>query len=59
MPFKKNHPWRAKKMLDKPLDKSPICFKGYEGQKDKLKSVPDWQERMRQFVDEMISEQNA
>ncbi|EDX72178.1 hypothetical protein MC7420_8270 [Coleofasciculus chthonoplastes PCC 7420] len=59
MPFQKDHPWRAKKILDQPLDKTPICFKGYEGQKDKLKSVPNWQERIRQFVDELISEQNA
>jgi len=58
MPFQKNHKLGAKKILDKPLDKTPICFKGYEGQKDKLKSVPNWQERMRQFVSELISEQS-
>jgi len=58
MPFQKHHKLGAKKILDKPLDKTPICFKGYEGQKDKLKSVPNWQERMRQFVNELISEQN-
>ena len=59
MPFQKNHPWAAKKMLNKPLDKDPICFKGYEGQKEKLKTVPNWQERMRQFANELISEQNT
>jgi hypothetical protein len=32
------------------LDKQAIAFKGYEGQKEKLKAVPDWQERLREFV---------
>ncbi|MEQ9357319.1 hypothetical protein [Coleofasciculus chthonoplastes] len=59
MPFQKNNRFAAKRMLDKPLDKDPICFKGYEGQKEKLKSVPNWQEQIRQFVDELISGQNA
>jgi hypothetical protein len=38
----------------RPLDKETIAFKGYEGQKEKLKAVPDWQERLRLFVDELI-----
>jgi hypothetical protein len=29
-------------------------FKGYEGQKAKLFAVPNWQERLREFVDESI-----
>jgi len=59
MPFQKNNRFVAKKILDKPLDKQPICFRGYEGQKDKLRSVPGWQEQMRQFVDQLISRQNS
>jgi len=59
MPFQRNNQFAAKKMLNKPLDKDPICFKGYEGQKEKLKTVPNWQERMRQFANELISEQNT
>jgi hypothetical protein len=31
MPFQKNNRFAAKRMLNKPLDKDPICFKGYEG----------------------------
>ncbi|MFN6540205.1 MAG: hypothetical protein RM021_028190 [Nostoc sp. EkiNYC01] len=27
-----------------------------EGQKEKLKAVPDWQERLREFVDQLISD---
>ena len=56
MPFEKNHKLGAKKILKRPLDKEVIGFKGYEGQKRKLKAVPDWQERLRVFVDELITE---
>jgi hypothetical protein len=55
MPFRKNHKLGAKKILDKPLDKTPICFRGYVGQKEKLKAVPNWQERFREFVDQLYS----
>lgn len=54
MPFQKNHKLGAKKRLKRPLDKETIGFKGYEGQKEKLKTVPDWQERLREFVDNLI-----
>lgn len=54
MPFKKNHKYRWKSNKNKVLDKAPICFKGWEGQKDKLKTVPDWQEHLRKYVDELI-----
>lgn len=56
MPFQKNHKLGAKKILSRPLDKQAIAFKGYEGQKEKLKAVPDWQERLREFVDKLIEE---
>ncbi|MBN3942454.1 hypothetical protein [Nostoc sp.] len=38
------------------LDDKPICFKGRLGQKEKLKAVPNWQERLREFVDELIKD---
>lgn len=56
MPFQKNHKLGAKKILKRPLDKEIIGFKGYEGQKEKLKTVPDWQERLREFVDKLIKD---
>jgi len=56
MPFKKGHKLGAKKQLKRPIDKEVIAFKGYEGQKEKLKAVPDWQERLREFVDQLISD---
>jgi hypothetical protein len=56
MPFQKNHKLGAKKRLKRPLDQETIGFKGYEGQKEKLKTVPDWQERLREFVDKLIED---
>ncbi|NEU76548.1 hypothetical protein PI95_029560 [Hassallia byssoidea VB512170] len=56
MPFQKNNQLGARKRLKRPLDKEVIAFRGYEGQKEKLKTVPDWQERLREFVDQLISE---
>ncbi len=56
MPFQKNNKLGAKKRLKRPLDKEAIAFKGYEGQKEKLRAVSNWQERLRSFVDELIKE---
>lgn len=56
MPFQKNNQIGAKKIIKEQLDAQPICFKGRLGQKDKLKAVPNWQERLREFVDELIKD---
>jgi hypothetical protein len=57
MTFKKNHKLGAKKILGKPLDDQPICLKGYKGQKEALKTVSGWQERIREYIDVLIAEQ--
>jgi hypothetical protein len=58
MPFQTNNRLGAKKILKEELDDSPICFKGRKGQKEKLKAIPNWQERLRDYVDCLISGQN-
>jgi hypothetical protein len=55
MTFKKNHQFGAKKILKKPLDAQPICVRGYEGQKEALKAVPGWQERLREYCKTLLS----
>ncbi len=55
MPFQKNHEYCWTPDGDKALDKSPICFKGRIGQKEKLKAIPDWQNKLRDYVDELIN----
>jgi hypothetical protein len=56
MPFQA-HTYGALKRLAEPTDKAVIAFRGYEGQKEKLKAIPDRQERLRLFVDQLIGEE--
>ncbi|MEG4353541.1 hypothetical protein QUA70_26030 [Microcoleus sp. LAD1_D5] len=37
-------------------DKVPVQFKVLPGVREKLKAVPNWQERLRGIVDELIQE---
>jgi hypothetical protein len=54
MPFQKKH--KLGFTSNQPFDKDPICFKVLPGVKEKLKTVPDWQERLREFVAKLIDE---
>lgn len=54
MPFQKNH--KLGFTSEDPLDRDPVCFKVKPGVKAKLKAVPDWQERLREYIDEMVEE---
>lgn len=58
MPFQSKHKLGAKKFIEKPLDQQPICFKGYEGQKEALKHIPNWQDKLRAFVDALSEDRN-
>jgi hypothetical protein len=40
-------------------DRVPLQFKVSLGVRDKLKAVPDWQQRLRDFVDELIATQTS
>lgn len=54
MVFRKNNKIGAQKFLKQPLDKLPISFRGYEGQHEALKKVPDWQEKLREYTQQLI-----
>jgi len=54
MPFQKNH--KLGFTSDEPLDRLPICFKGRVGQKERLKTVLNWQEQLRDFIDTLIEQ---
>jgi hypothetical protein len=56
MPFQKNHELGF--TSKQPFDKDPVCFKVLPGVKDKLKSIPDWQGRLRAFIDKLIEEES-
>ena len=52
MPFQKNN--KLGFTSKQPFDKDPVCFKVLPGVRDKLKAVPQWQQRLRELVDELI-----
>ncbi len=56
MPFRKNN--RLGFTSEQPFDKDPVCFKVLPGVRDKLKTIPGWQERLRDFVDEIIKDKD-
>jgi hypothetical protein len=54
MGYKKGNKHGAKKMIAQPLDFSPICFKGFLGQKEELKLVDGWQDKFREYAAYLI-----
>ncbi|MDY6901069.1 MAG: hypothetical protein SWZ49_23760 [Cyanobacteriota bacterium] len=56
MPFRKNNEYRAKSIGEKPLGEKPVSFKPRQGQLAKLKQIPCWQEKLRDYIDVMIKE---
>ncbi|MDJ0799379.1 MAG: hypothetical protein QNJ51_21610 [Calothrix sp. MO_167.B12] len=57
MPFQKNHKLGALPYGDEPLDTKPVSFKPRRGQLEKLKAIPNWQERLRDYIDTLIKEE--
>ena len=55
MPFRKGHKLGAKKIYSRPLGEN-ITVQLFEGQKEKLKIIPNWQNRIREYVEQLISE---
>jgi hypothetical protein len=59
MPFQKNHKLGTKPIGDEPMDRTPICFNVRTGVREKLKTIPDWKERLREYVDRLIDGQTG
>ncbi|MBD0386418.1 MAG: hypothetical protein ICV54_07790 [Nostoc sp. C3-bin3] len=54
MTFEKNNPYRWEPEQEKSLDPKPICFKLDSELKSRLKSVPNWQKRLREILPSLI-----
>lgn len=59
MPFQKNNKLGFLPEGEKPLDPRPVCFKLDTDLRDKLKSVPDWQKRLRAELPDLIRKWTA
>jgi hypothetical protein len=55
MRYEKGNKYGAKKILEAPLDKDPISFKGFLGQREALRRVPKWQDKFREYTEQLIS----
>jgi hypothetical protein len=44
---------------EKALDRSPVQLKVAEGVREKLKSIPNWQDRLREAIDKLIAEHES
>ena len=59
MPFQKKHKDRYTTSRETPLTSSPVCLRMDEKLAKDLKSVPDWQERLRLALPELIESWKA
>ncbi len=55
MPFQKGNKLGAKKFYQRELGEK-ITLQLYKGQKEKLKTVPDWQNKIRDYVEQLITD---
>ncbi len=55
MPFKKKHKLGFLPVEDLPLDKSPLTIKLRQGVKDMLKTIPEWNPRLRDFIEQWVN----
>ena len=58
MPFQKGNKYGAKKILRRPLDKKPLCFATWKGQREQIMKIPGWRDNLRAYVDKLIAEYN-
>lgn len=59
MPFKKNHKDRYTTNREKPLISSPVCLRMDVELAKELKSISDWQERLRLSLPDLIKNWKA
>ena len=55
MPFKKKHKLGFLSVEDMPLDKDPLTIKLRQGVKDKLKTIPDWNPKLKNLIEQWVS----
>jgi hypothetical protein len=56
VPFQPGNKHGAKKSIARDLDSSPTCVRLFLGNKEALKGVEGWQDKVRAFVEGLIEE---
>ena len=54
MPFEKNNKLGFTAKNDTPLDKQPLSIKLKLGDRDKVRSIPDWQDKLRDLINKWL-----
>ena len=58
MPFEKNNKLGFTAKDSPPLDKLPLSIKLRSGVRDKIKTIPDWQDRLRDLIESWANSEN-
>jgi hypothetical protein len=56
MPFERNNKLGFTPKKDIPLDKSPLSIKLDVGDREKVRSIPDWQDKLRCLIAQWVLE---
>lgn len=59
MPFQKGNKLGAKRTLKHSLDQTPLSFATWKGDRDRIKKIPDWQNKLRDYVRQLIEEHDG
>lgn len=54
MTFKKKHKFGFVSENNESLDSSPLCIKLKKGIRDQVRSIPDWQGKLRDLIDQWV-----
>jgi hypothetical protein len=55
MPFQKGNKFAYRPQNEEAFDPVSVCFNVRKGVRDSLKAVPNWQERLREYVDTLVA----
>lgn len=57
MPFQKKHKLGAQSINTEAFDRTPVCFNVRNGVREQLKAIPEWKEKLRNYIDRLIEEE--
>lgn len=57
MTFKKKHKLGFLPENDTPLDRLPLSIKLRLGVRDRVRSIPDWQDKLRDLIEQWIKDE--
>lgn len=58
MPFKRNNKLGFIPKNGTPLDKQPLSIKLKLGDRDKVRSIPDWQDKLRGLIERWLKSES-